>query len=45
VAGALLNGRGRLSQLFGRTGVRRAIDAAMGTVLVALGARLAAERR
>jgi threonine/homoserine/homoserine lactone efflux protein len=35
----------RLSQLFGRTGVRRAIDAAMGTVLVALGARLAAERR
>jgi threonine/homoserine/homoserine lactone efflux protein len=35
----------RLSQLFGRTGVRRAIDAAMGAVLVALGARLAAERR
>jgi threonine/homoserine/homoserine lactone efflux protein len=35
----------RLSALLARTGVRRAIDAAMGTVLVALGGRLALERR
>ena len=35
----------RLSELLARTGVRRAIDAAMGTVLVALGGRLALERR
>jgi threonine/homoserine/homoserine lactone efflux protein len=35
----------RLSELLARSGVRRAIDAAMGTVLVALGGRLALERR
>jgi threonine/homoserine/homoserine lactone efflux protein len=35
----------RLSAFLGRTGVRRAIDAVMGTVLVALGGRLALERR
>lgn len=35
----------RLSSLLARTGVRRAIDAALGTVLVALGAGLAVERR
>jgi threonine/homoserine/homoserine lactone efflux protein len=35
----------RLSDLLGRTGVRRALDAAMGTVLVALGGRLALEKR
>jgi threonine/homoserine/homoserine lactone efflux protein len=35
----------RLSAFLARTGVRRAIDAAMGTVLVALGGRLALERR
>ncbi len=35
----------RLGELLSRTGVRRAIDAALGTVLVALGARLAVESR
>jgi threonine/homoserine/homoserine lactone efflux protein len=35
----------RLSAFLARTGVRRAIDAVMGTVLVALGGRLALERR
>jgi threonine/homoserine/homoserine lactone efflux protein len=35
----------RLSAFLARSGVRRAIDAAMGTVLVALGGRLAVERR
>jgi threonine/homoserine/homoserine lactone efflux protein len=35
----------RLGELLARTGVRRAIDAVMGTVLVALGARIAVERR
>jgi threonine/homoserine/homoserine lactone efflux protein len=35
----------RLSDLLGRTGVRRALDAPMGTVLVALGGRLALEKR
>jgi threonine/homoserine/homoserine lactone efflux protein len=35
----------RLSELLSRTAVRRAIDAAMGAVLVALGGRLALERR
>jgi threonine/homoserine/homoserine lactone efflux protein len=35
----------RLSAFLGRTGVRRAIDAVMGTALVALGGRLAFERR
>ena len=35
----------RLSELLSRTGVRRAIDAAMGAVLVALGGRLAVEQR
>jgi threonine/homoserine/homoserine lactone efflux protein len=35
----------RLSAFLGRTGVRRAIDAVMGTLLVALGGRLALERR
>jgi threonine/homoserine/homoserine lactone efflux protein len=35
----------RLSAFLRRTGVRRAIDAVMGTVLVALGGRLALERR
>jgi threonine/homoserine/homoserine lactone efflux protein len=35
----------RLSDLLSRTGVRRALDAAMGTVLVALGGRLALEKR
>jgi len=35
----------RLSELLSRTGVRRALDAAMGAVLVALGGRLALERR
>ena len=35
----------RLSAFLGRTGVRRAIDAVMGAVLVALGGRLALERR
>jgi threonine/homoserine/homoserine lactone efflux protein len=35
----------RLGELLRRTGVRRAIDAAMGTLLVALGARLAVEER
>jgi threonine/homoserine/homoserine lactone efflux protein len=35
----------RLSTLLSRTRVRRAIDAVMGTVLVALGGRLALERR
>jgi threonine/homoserine/homoserine lactone efflux protein len=35
----------RLGALLARTGVRRAIDAVMGTVLVALGARIAVERR
>jgi threonine/homoserine/homoserine lactone efflux protein len=35
----------RLSALLNRTAVRRAIDAVMGTVLVALGGRLALERR
>jgi threonine/homoserine/homoserine lactone efflux protein len=35
----------RLSELLGRTGVRRALDAAMGAVLVALGGRLALEKR
>jgi threonine/homoserine/homoserine lactone efflux protein len=35
----------RLSALLGRTAVRRAIDAVMGTVLIALGGRLALERR
>jgi threonine/homoserine/homoserine lactone efflux protein len=35
----------RLSDLLSRTGVRRALDAAMGAVLVALGGRLALEKR
>jgi threonine/homoserine/homoserine lactone efflux protein len=35
----------RLSALLSRTAVRRAIDAVMGTVLMALGGRLALERR
>jgi threonine/homoserine/homoserine lactone efflux protein len=35
----------RLSALLSRTVVRRAIDAVMGTVLMALGGRLALERR
>jgi threonine/homoserine/homoserine lactone efflux protein len=35
----------RLSALLSRTAVRRAIDAVMGTVLIALGGRLALERR
>jgi len=35
----------RLSDLLRRTAVRRAMDALMGTVLVALGGRLALERR
>jgi threonine/homoserine/homoserine lactone efflux protein len=35
----------RLSGFISRTGVRRVIDAVMGTVLVALGGRLALERR
>ena len=35
----------RLSELLSRTGVRRALDAAMGAVLVALGGRLAIEKR
>jgi threonine/homoserine/homoserine lactone efflux protein len=35
----------RLSAFLGRTGVRRAFDAVMGTLLVALGGRLAFERR
>jgi threonine/homoserine/homoserine lactone efflux protein len=35
----------RLSALLARSIVRRAIDAVMGTVMVALGARLAVERR
>jgi threonine/homoserine/homoserine lactone efflux protein len=35
----------RLSDLLSRTGVRRAIDATMGAVLVALGGRLALEKR
>jgi threonine/homoserine/homoserine lactone efflux protein len=35
----------RLSAFLARSRVRRAIDAAMGTVLVALGGRLAVERR
>jgi threonine/homoserine/homoserine lactone efflux protein len=35
----------RLSALLSRTAVRRAIDAVMGAVLVALGGRLALERR
>jgi threonine/homoserine/homoserine lactone efflux protein len=35
----------RLSAFLGRTGVRRALDAVMGTALVALGGRLALERR
>ena len=35
----------RMSAFLWRTGVRRAIDAVMGTVLVALGGRLALERR
>ena len=35
----------RLSELLSRTGVRRALDAAMGAVLVALGGRLALEKR
>jgi threonine/homoserine/homoserine lactone efflux protein len=35
----------RLSELLSRTGVRRAIDATMGTVLMALGGRLALEKR
>ena len=35
----------RLSTLLGRTAVRRAIDAVMGTLLMALGGRLALERR
>jgi threonine/homoserine/homoserine lactone efflux protein len=35
----------RLSAFLARTGVRRAFDAVMGTLLVALGGRLALERR
>jgi threonine/homoserine/homoserine lactone efflux protein len=35
----------RLSELLSRTGVRRALDATMGAVLVALGGRLALEKR
>ena len=35
----------RLRELLSRTGVRRALDATMGTVLVALGGRLALEKR
>ena len=35
----------RLSDLLSRTGVRRALDATMGAVLVALGGRLALEKR
>ena len=35
----------RLSELLSRTGVRRAIDATMGAVLMALGGRLALEKR
>ena len=35
----------RLGELLARTGVRRAIDDVMGTVLIALGGRLALERR
>jgi threonine/homoserine/homoserine lactone efflux protein len=35
----------RLSALLRRTGVRRAIDAIMGSILIALGGRLALERR
>jgi threonine/homoserine/homoserine lactone efflux protein len=35
----------RLSDILSRTGVRRAIDTAMGAVLVALGGRLALEKR
>jgi threonine/homoserine/homoserine lactone efflux protein len=35
----------RLSDLLSRTGVRRALDAVMGAVLVALGGRLALEKR
>jgi threonine/homoserine/homoserine lactone efflux protein len=35
----------RLSDLLSRSAVRRALDAIMGTVLMALGGRLALEKR